>query len=122
MDASSASCGEAFAVFVPSESSPYEITINGTLLCSAGENIVYYDVGTLDSNGGFVPTTIAAFSQTVTVMRGSPSSFTLSCLQQVPEKAFTVIQSNIVVLALDLGLNVRAFLTSLTKFCFLTRY
>ena len=60
--------------------------MNETFICVAGDNIVYYDVGFLDANGGFVPTALAAFSQIVTVLRGSPSKFTLSCIQRMTEK------------------------------------
>ena len=106
LEDSSSSCGDSSAIFTPSASSSQEITVNGTFLCVAGDNIVYYDVGTLDSSGIFIPTTLAAFSQTVTVLRGSPSGFKLSCPQRIPEKSFTSIQSFVVVVAMDLGLNV----------------
>jgi hypothetical protein len=83
-----------------------QITAGPDFLCVAGDNIVYYDVGTLDSSGIFIPTTLAAFSQTVTVLRGSPSGFSLSCPLQIPEKSFTSMQSFVIVVAMDLGWNV----------------
>ena len=92
--------------FIQNSSSSSQITAGPEFLCVAGDNIVYYDVGTLDSSGIFIPTALAAFSQTVTVLRGSPSGFVLSCPQQIPEKSFTSIQSYVIVVAMDSGLNV----------------
>ncbi len=80
--------------------------MNETFICVAGDNIVYYDVGFLDANGVFVPTALAAFSQIVTVLRGSPSKFTLSCIQRMTEKTFLSILSYLVVVVLDSGSNV----------------
>jgi hypothetical protein len=92
--------------FIQNSSSSSQITAGPEFLCVAGDNIVYYDVGTLDSSGIFIPTALAAFSQTVTVLRGSPSGFSLSCPQRIPEKSFTSIQSYVIVVAMDSGLNV----------------
>jgi hypothetical protein len=87
-------------------SSSSQITAGPEFLCRVGVNDIFFDVGTLDSSGIFIPTTLAVFSQTVTVLLGSPSGFSLSCPQRIPEKSFTSIQSYVIVVAMDSGLNV----------------
>jgi hypothetical protein len=109
------SCTDLSSVFVASPSSPQEIVVNSSVPCGAGDVVVYYDIGVLDANGVFVPSSLAAFAQNVTIQRGPAAQFTLWSMQRVQETAFTDIQSFIVVIALDLGLNVRCTLATKTK-------
>ena len=104
------SCTDLSSVFVASPSSPQEIVVNSSVPCGAGDVVVYYDIGVLDANGVFVPSSLVAFAHNVTTQRGPAAQFTLWSMQRVPETAFMDIQSFIVVIALDAGLNVRCTL------------
>ena len=44
--------GGGVSYFGPS--SPGEITVNGSVVCGAGENELVYDIGALDINGNFI--------------------------------------------------------------------
>jgi len=98
--------GGGVSYFGPS--SPGEITVNGSVICGAGDNEVVYDIGTLDANGKFIASTLSAFSQIITVLSGAPCCFQIVKDQDRKELTFTAVQSSLILQLMDDGRNVRS--------------
>ena len=96
--------GGGVSYFGPS--SPGEITVNGSVVCSAGENELVYDIGTLDTNGNFIASSLKVFSQIITVLSGAPSCFQMVMDRDRLEMTFSVIQSSLMLQLMDDGRNV----------------
>jgi hypothetical protein len=100
--------GGGVSFFGPS--SPGEITVNGTLVCGAGDNEVVYDIGTLDASGHFIVSELSVFSQVITVLPGAPSCFQIVSDYSRKELTFHAILSSLLLQIMDDGRNVRSLL------------
>ena len=98
--------GGGVSFFGPS--SPGEITVNGTVVCGAGDNEIVYDIGTLDANGIFIASELSVFSQIISVLPGAPSCFQFVNDEDRVESTFHAIQSSLLLQVMDDGRNVRS--------------
>ena len=98
--------GGGVSFFGPS--SPGEITVNGTLVCGAGDNEVVYDIGTLDASGNFIASELSVFSQVIRVLPGAPSCFQIVNDYNRAELTFHAILSSLLLQIMDDGRNVRS--------------
>ena len=108
LEESSEACssGDAVSLFSASNSSSGEITVAGSTVCGVGDNDVIYDIGTVDSNGNFIPSVLNAHSEVVTVQAGPPSCFQLVVATNRLEQTLSAIRSSIFVQLMDSGRNV----------------
>ena len=97
---------ESISFYEASNSSSGEITVTGSRVCGLGDNDVIYDIGSLDSDGNFVPAVLNAYSQTITVQAGPPSCFQLVVGKNQLEQTFSAVRSSIFVQLMDAGRNV----------------
>jgi hypothetical protein len=81
--------------------------VAGSRVCGSGDNDVIYDIGSLDSNGNFIPAVLNAYSQIVTVEVGPASCFQLAVTNRVTEQTFSAVRSHMFVQVMDAGRNVR---------------
>jgi hypothetical protein len=100
------SLGDTVSLFSASNSSSGEITVAGSTVCGVGDNEVIYDIGSVDSNGNFVPSVLNAHSEVVSVQEGPPSCYQLVVGTSRLEKTLSVIRSSIFVQLMDSGRNV----------------
>lgn len=98
--------GGGVSFFGPS--SPGEITVNGTVVCEAGDNEIVYDIGTLDANGIFIASELSVFSQIISVLPGAPSCFQILNDEDRAESTFHAIQSSLLLQVMDDSRNVRS--------------
>jgi hypothetical protein len=90
------------------------ITIDNVTVCASGENMVVYDIGTIDAQGEFSVIVPNAYSAQIFVQTGPAACFRLVLLNSRLERTYTKIESHIFVELFDLGRNVR-FLTSFCR-------
>ena len=100
------SSGDTTSLFSASNSSSGEVTVAGSTVCGVGDNEVIYDIGTVDSNGNFIPSVLNAHSEVVTVQAGPPSCFQLVVATSRLEQTLSAIRSSIFVQLMDSGRNV----------------
>jgi len=100
--------GGGVSYFGPS--SPGEITVNGSVVCGAGENELVYDIGALDINGNFIASSLNVFSQIINVLSGAPSCFQMLKDKDRQEMTFSAIQSSLILQLMDDGRNVSSFI------------
>lgn len=106
--------GGGVSYFGPS--SPGEITVNGSVVCGAGENELVYDIGALDMNGNFIASSLNVFSQTINVLSGAPSCFQMLKDKDRQEITFSAIQSSLILQLMDDGRNVSSFICAVSRF------
>jgi hypothetical protein len=82
------------------------VTVDSVTVCASGENIIIYDIGTLDSNGLFTVTVPMAYSTQVFVQTGPIAAFRVVLQEARPERTYTKLRSNIAVEFFDAGRNV----------------
>ena len=82
------------------------VTVDSVTVCASGENIIIYDIGTLDSNGLFTVTVPMAYSTQVFVQTGPIAAFRLVLQETQPERTYTKLRSDIAVEFFDAGRNV----------------
>ena len=98
--------GDMISFYDASNTSSGEITVTGNKVCGLGDNDVIYDIGSLDSNGNFIPAVLNAYSQIVTVQAGPPSCFQLAVAISQLEQTLSAVRSSIFVQVMDAGRNV----------------
>jgi len=98
--------GDMISFYDASNASSGEITVTGNKVCGLGDNDVIYDIGSLDSNGNFIPAVLNAYSQIVTVQAGPPSCFQLAVASSQLEQTLSAVRSSIFVQVMDAGRNV----------------
>jgi len=100
------SSGDTVSLFSASNSSSGEVTVAGSTVCGVGDNEVIYDIGSVDSNGNFIPSVLNAHSEVVTVQAGPPSCFQLVVATSRLEQTLSAIRSSIFAQLMDSGRNV----------------
>ena len=85
------------------------ITIDNVTVCASGENLIVYDIGTMDSQGFFSVLVSSAYSTQIYVETGQAACFRLVMQYTRLERSYTRIVSDIVVELFDLGRNVSYF-------------
>ncbi len=85
------------------------ITIDNVTVCASGENLIVYDIGTMDSQGLFSVLISSAYSTEIYVETGQAACFRLVMKYARLERSYTRIVSDIVVELFDLGRNVSLF-------------
>ena len=93
----------------------------GSRVCGLGDNDVIYDIGSLDSNGNFIPAVLNAYSQIVTVEVGPASCFQLAVTNRVTEQTFSAVRSQMFVQVMDAGRNVRLHAQGYSCKCVIVR-
>jgi hypothetical protein len=82
------------------------ITIDNVTVCASGENLIVYDIGTMDSQGVFSVLVSSAYSTQISVQTGQAACFRLVMQYARLERSYTRIVSDIIVQLFDLGRNV----------------
>lgn len=100
------SSGDTVSLFSASNSSSGEIAVAGNTVCGVGDNEVIFDIGSVDSNGNFVPSVLNAHSEVISVQEGPPSCYQLVVVTSRLEQTLSAIQSSIFVQLMDWGRNV----------------
>ena len=103
----SPSCPGGGDQFVNAASDSSTITIENVTVCASGENIIVYDIGTVDEQGSFSILVPNAYSAQFVVQTGPAACFRLVMQSARLERTYTKIESDIFVELLDLGRNVR---------------
>jgi len=98
--------GDMISFYDAKNASSGEITVTGSRVCGLGDNDVIYDIGSLDSNGNFIPAVLNAYTQIVTVQAGPPSCFQLAVASSQQEQTLSAVRSSIFVQVMDAGRNV----------------
>ncbi len=88
------------------QSSEGFIVLQNITVCAAGQNEVIYDIGNLDANGVFVPTSLAVFSVEMTVLTGPPVVFRLISRNASVQQTYSKISSAVGIALQDQGRNV----------------
>ncbi len=86
------------------------IIIENVTVCASGENVILYDIGTMDLQGVFSVLVSSAYSTQIFVQTGPVACFRLVMQYTRLERSYTRIISDIVVELFDLGRNVSFFL------------
>ena len=82
------------------------VTVDSVTVCASGENIIIYDIGTVDADGLFTVTVPMAYSTQVFVQTGPIAAFRLVLQETQPERTYTKLRSDIAVEFFDAGRNV----------------
>jgi hypothetical protein len=88
------------------QSSEGFIVLQNITVCAAGQNEVIYDIGSLDENGVFVPSTLAVYSVDMTVLSGAAVVFRLILRNATMQHTYSRISSAVGVSLQDQGRNV----------------
>jgi hypothetical protein len=115
MDSPTCSGGGNYYVNAASQSGA--ITIDNVTVCASGENLIVYDIGTVDAQGVFTFVVLNAYSTQISVQAGPAASFRLILQNARLERTYTQIVSDIVIELFDLGRNV-SFCTVVVLFPF----
>ena len=100
------SCPGGGDQYVNSVSQSNVITIDNVTVCASGENLIVYDIGTMDSQGVFSVLVSSAYSTQISVQTGQATCFRLVMQYARLERSYTRIVSDIIVQLFDLGRNV----------------
>jgi hypothetical protein len=88
------------------QSSEGFIALQNITVCTAGQNEVIYDIGTLNDIGEFVPSALAVYSVEMTVLTGSAVVFRLILRNATTQHTYSRISSAVGVILQDQGRNV----------------
>jgi len=117
-DGSDAACGGGDAQYLNYSSVQGSIVVENVVVCSSGENEIFYDIGTYDESGSFAATALGVFSAEVSVQPGPAACFRFVTQNARLEQTYRQIESDIVVEFTDQGRNVRRCICCLAALLF----
>jgi hypothetical protein len=88
------------------QSSSGVILLQNFTVCVAGLNEIVYDIGTLDTNGVFVPSVIGVYKMEITVVEGPAALIRMVLLKSTVQHTYSLISSALGVILQDQGQNV----------------